>query len=103
MSENTEPKQDDALASDISPLLAEEKAHSNQLAKEICEMTDALGYPCEMDNNHERAMERIRDRVAMEGELGDCKELLKKFWEKIPDTVGNGRIYSELKRLEIIS
>lgn len=43
-----------------------------------CDRTvGALGCPCEMENSQERAMERIRDLIAMEGELGDLKEFIR--------------------------
>lgn len=41
--------------------------------REMCQLQDALGCPCEMENAHEKAMERLRDLIAAEGELGDLR------------------------------
>jgi hypothetical protein len=52
-----------------------EKEYSEALAKELSQLQDALGCPCEMDGNAtDSAMCRIRDLIAAEGELGDLKE-----------------------------
>ena len=92
----------DAEGVESSGLLADDKAYENELSREICELTDALGCPCEVENNHEKSMERIRELVAAEGKLGDCEEVLRMCWEKLPDTIENSRIYNHLVRLEIL-
>lgn len=71
MPETTDSKQDASKASDISPLLADEREYSNDLAKDLCELQDALGFPCEVEDCQKKSMERIRDLIAKEGELGD--------------------------------
>ena len=59
-----------------------EEAEAN--AKEACEYENALvGWDWltskgEFINKHKQCMERIRDLIAMEGELGDLKETLKR-------------------------
>lgn len=47
------------------------------LAHEICQLQDALGCSCEVPDAQEKAMERLRDLIAMEGELGDLKEFIR--------------------------
>lgn len=49
----------------------------NGVAKEACQLQDALGCPCEIRDAQEKAMERIRDLIAAEGELGDAKEKIE--------------------------
>jgi chromosome segregation ATPase len=44
---------------------------------EACQLQAALGCPCEIQNAQEKAMERIRDLIAAEGELGDAKEKIE--------------------------
>lgn len=63
--------------------LAEERKDSSQFASELCQLQDALGFPVETDNATARAMERIRDLIAAEGEFGDIKETLAKAEERI--------------------
>lgn len=63
-------------APDVAKLeaeVAELKANENELSKELCQLQDALGCPCEIDDAQEKAMERIRDLIAAEGEVGDAK------------------------------
>lgn len=49
------------------------------VASEACQLQDALGFPCETENAQEKAMERLRDLIAAEGELGDAKEKIEKL------------------------
>lgn len=93
----------EAVDVERSGLLADEKSYGEELAKELCELTDALGCPVEQEDSHENSLNRIRDLVAAEGKLGDCEELLRECWEQLPDSIGNSRIRSGLLRLGVIS
>jgi hypothetical protein len=53
------------------------RADLDAVAKEACQLQDALGFPCEIENAQEKAMERLRDLIASEGELGDAKEKIE--------------------------
>jgi DNA repair exonuclease SbcCD ATPase subunit len=55
--------------------------------KQLCQLQDALGCPCEMDNAQEKAMERLRDLIAAEGELGDTRAELAKVREERDKTL----------------
>src|SRR5689334_14670865 len=75
------------LAKALSEVIKEwddQQSYINELSKDLCQLQDALDCPCEMTNldgsikdNQKAALERIRDLIAAEGELGDLKEKLK--------------------------
>jgi len=67
--------------------------HSNRLsadldavAEEACQLQDALGFPCETEKAQEKAMERLRDLIAAEGELGDARQLADDLWEMLKES-----------------
>lgn len=90
-------KEHEALQAKIRELeesLRSEKEHSNAMATDICQLQDSLGCPCEMTNSDGSirdcqlaAMERIRDLIAHEGELGDM-------------TIERDKLRSELSKRE---
>ena len=57
---------------DLQKSITEEKEHSNWMAERLCKLEDSLVG--ESDDAFEKAMERIRDLIAKEGELGDAQE-----------------------------
>lgn len=82
--------------------LASEKEHSNAMAKDICQLQDSLGCPCEMTNqdgsirdNQIAAMERIRDLIASEGELGDAKEKIEQLKLDYSNLISANKVMSE--------
>lgn len=75
---------DHALSSDagsgyaLKEELEAEKQHSNELAKDLCRLEDALGANCDIQGGGtDKAMERVRDLIAKEGELGDIQSQLE--------------------------
>jgi hypothetical protein len=49
------------------------RADFNAVAEEACQLQDALGCPCETEKAQEKAMERLRDLIAAEGQVGDLE------------------------------
>lgn len=69
---------------------AEERANKlradfNAVAEESCQLQDAIGCPCELPDAQTKAMARIRDLIAAEGELGDTRAENAKLREALVD------------------
>lgn len=47
------------------------KEHMEQTDKELVQLEDWLGAPCESDNQKDKLRERVRDLIASEVEVGD--------------------------------
>ena len=74
--------------------LAEEKKYSESLAADICKMEDVLGFKqdqCDKDGAFVPTLgpwlERVRDLLATEGELGDLKYRLQAVEKKLEQAI----------------
>lgn len=63
--------------------LKQAEADQAESDRDLCQLQDALGCPCEAPDCQQKAMERLRDLIAAEGELGDAKVKAKADAEEI--------------------
>lgn len=87
--------------------LSEEKKYSEDLAADICKMEDVLGFKQDQTDKDGAFvptigpwMERVRDLIAKEGELGDLKSELEKALQKKDYFLqDNQRLKAEVERV----